>query len=191
MARRNPRCCPYGAPHAPPSPLRWGHGGGGGGRRAPPGAPFGVFFCPVFCRPPPPPPPPRRRRLKAGGVSATLHNPDTQQTATLAVGESRWGWELLLAGEGSAVVEHDFDEWAQISFLWTNESSPLPHPHSQSQGGRDSVPVRKPIGHVTAIAQPIYDFGTIDPQYASLLLLFLFLFLFFFLLFLFLFFVFS
>jgi len=46
----------------------------------------------------------------SGTASASIRNVVTAQTATLAVGETKWGWELLHAGAGAAVVEHDFEQ---------------------------------------------------------------------------------
>jgi hypothetical protein len=90
-----------------------------------------------------------------GGVSAVLRNPSTKETATLIVGGAlKWGWELLHVGAGaggSAVLEHDFDEWSELVFLFV--------------AGRSSVSVRKPVGRLSAISQPLYTMETIDAQF--------------------------
>ena len=92
--------------------------------------------------------------------SAVLRNPATKETATLAVGGAlTWGWELLHVGGGeenadggaSAVLEHDFDEWSEMIFLFV---------------GGSTVSVRKPVGRLSAISQPLYTMETtIDEQY--------------------------
>ena len=96
-------------------------------------------------------------------------------TATLQLGDTKWGWELLLAASsgtsgtsGAAVVEHKFGEWAELRFLDLDldrdlDRAQLPNPHSSSSSS--SVSIRKPVGFVDSIDQPIYDFSTVDPQY--------------------------
>ena len=80
--------------------------------------------------------------------TATLRDPATNETATLAVGETRWGWELSWASATTAVVEHDFERWAMLAFLTR---------------GCDPQLVRKPVGMPWAIRQPVYNFA--DPEY--------------------------
>ena len=91
--------------------------------------------------------------------SAVLHNPSTKESATLTVGGTpKWGWELLhVEGSGDSVVlEHDFAEWSELRYLWT----------AAAAKGRSSVSVRKPVGELAGISQPLYAMETtIDPQY--------------------------
>ena len=83
------------------------------------------------------------------------------ETATLQVGDIKWGWELLLVeSSGSAVVEHRFGEWAQLRFLDLDHE-----PRSIATATSSSVSIRKPVGFLDSIDQPIYDFSTVDPQY--------------------------
>ena len=87
------------------------------------------------------------------GSAAILRNPSTQKTATLTIGDEAWGWELLHIGDNSVVVEYDFAEWSQLQYLWT------------TQAHRGSVAVRKPVGRLNAILQPLYDMRKIDSDY--------------------------
>ena len=89
--------------------------------------------------------------------SAVIKNLATKETATLSVGDGpKWGWELLHAestdGQPSAVVEHDFDAWSELRFLWG--------------GGKDPVSMRKPVGRLDRIQQPLFDMvNTIDEDF--------------------------
>ena len=98
--------------------------------------------------------------------SVTLRNPATNETIVLAVGgaATAWGWELLQAGDRAAVLEHDFDAWCEMRFLWVSSSSN--GGSSSSSSSSSDVSVRKPVGRLPAIAQPLYDMArTIDPDY--------------------------
>jgi hypothetical protein len=87
-------------------------------------------------------------------ASAVLRNPSTQKTSSLTVGGVSWGWELLHVGDDSAVLEHDFDEWSELRYLWTAAAQ------------RTSISVRKPVGRLETISQPLYDMREqIDPDY--------------------------
>ena len=98
------------------------------------------------------------------------------------MGESKWGWELLHANDGAAVLGHDFDEWGEVRFLWTDDGASTAATAAitaiatttNEAGGnavkaaegaanaatsgvpwppRSALSVRKPVGRVAAIAQ--------------------------------------
>ena len=49
-------------------------------------------------------------------------------------------------------VEHDFDEWSELRFLWGS--------------GKDPVSMRKPVGRLDRIQQPLFDMvNTIDEDF--------------------------
>jgi hypothetical protein len=88
----------------------------------------------------------------SGGRSASLQNPQTNESQTLSVGATAWGWELssIMSDGTTAVLEHDFDNWAQIAFV------------SVKQGVLRTV--SKPVGRVDQIQQAMYAFD--DAEYA-------------------------
>jgi hypothetical protein len=87
----------------------------------------------------------------SGGRSASIQNPATNESQTLSVGATAWGWELSNVGsDGAAVLEHDSDSWAQIAFV------------SVKQGVLRTV--SKPVGRVNQIQQATYAFD--DAEYA-------------------------
>jgi hypothetical protein len=88
----------------------------------------------------------------SGGRSASLQNPQTNESQTLSVGATAWGWELssIMSDGTTAVLEHDFDNWAQIAFV------------SVKQGVLRTV--SKPVGRVNQIQQATYAFD--DAEYA-------------------------
>ena len=93
--------------------------------------------------------------VSTASSSAVLRNPTVNESATLVVeGTPKWGWELLHVGaDGSAVLEHDFGQWSEMVFIFVSAS-------------RRSVSVRKPVGRLADISQPLYTMETtIDPQY--------------------------
>lgn len=106
-------------------------------------------------------------------TKVTTGDSAANETATLQLGDTKWGWELLLAeSSGTAVVEHKFEEWAELRFLDLDQAlaqHPTLTPHSGGGGGgggsSSSVSIRKPVGFVDRIDQPIYDFSTVDLQY--------------------------
>ena len=100
--------------------------------------------------------------VSAAGGTATLRNLATNHVATVRVGDAQWGWEILLADSGSAVIEHDFDEWSELRFLWAVRPTPK---RQQTLGSGRNIAVRKPVGDVAAMSQPTYDFAAFDPQY--------------------------
>ena len=59
-------------------------------------------------------------KLQFGGEKSKM-TPDNYVPllAHCAPSPSAWGWELLrvLADGASVVIEHDFEEWAQLAFL--------------------------------------------------------------------------
>eukprot|EP01048_Picozoa_sp_COSAG05_P007636 COSAG05_NODE_543_length_8789_cov_7.804603_6_plen_900_part_01 len=91
------------------------------------------------------------RLLSVSGGSASLQNPETNETHSLTFGAMAWGWELSDVGiNGTAVLEHDFDGWAQIAFV------------SVKHGVIHTV--SKPVGRVNKIQQATYAFD--DAEYA-------------------------
>lgn len=101
------------------------------------------------------------------GHRAVLRHPGTAAEATVSIGQAAWGWVLrhvgdLPRGRGSAatggpaapavVVEHVFAEWGQLAFLVPGDAAP-------------AVLVRKPVGRLDGIAQPVYNFSAADPGY--------------------------
>ena len=105
----------------------------------------------------------------AQGTSATLHNPATNQTVTLVVGGAgtAWGWELSHVGVAPphAVVEYRFEQWAQLAYLDLDHSEQPWQQHAlreRPRAGKTTV-IRKPVGHLFGIKQPVYTFK--DPEY--------------------------
>ena len=75
-------------------------------------------------------------------------------TTTLTVGGAAdaGGWKLLHAGSNppSAVLQHDFDHWSKLVFL---------------ASGSNNLTIRKPVGRLEKIQQPLYDVRKTDPDY--------------------------
>eukprot|EP01043_Picozoa_sp_COSAG02_P016385 COSAG02_NODE_718_length_18064_cov_5.507932_14_plen_517_part_00 len=75
-------------------------------------------------------------------------------TAHLTVGgASLGGWELLhvqVRPAASVIMEHDFDHWSQLVYL--NSDGP-------------TMTVRKPVGRLEQIRQPLYDVRRTDPDW--------------------------
>lgn len=94
-------------------------------------------------------------------TSALLRLPSTNETATVSVGSVMWGWQLnsvqmLVVHDGAtvsgAVMEFRFDRWSSMVFLVANQSKPL-------------TMIRKPIGHISALKQPLYYLTNNDVDY--------------------------
>jgi len=97
----------------------------------------------------------------SGTTTAELRNTATGESATLRIGATQWGWELLdvsdvgeAADAGEAVVEHDFDEWSELRYL-----------ARAADGTTATASVRKPVGRVASISQPLYNFADFDKEY--------------------------
>lgn len=100
--------------------------------------------------------------VAATGTAVLRRSMTDNETATLAVGQAAWGWTLLSITANSpsrAVLEHRFDEWAVIAFLPGNDN------FTRSASRLPTV-IRKPVGRLDKIAQPVYDVRAADPDYS-------------------------
>eukprot|EP00040_Diaphanoeca_grandis_P012081 m.61610 g.61610 ORF g.61610 m.61610 type:complete len:1121 (+) comp23013_c0_seq1:137-3499(+) len=108
--------------------------------------------------------------------SAVLLFPQTgtPKPTKLTVGQTHLGWTLLSATPPStrrytttdreqtptqahAVLEYVFDEWAEIVYVFNTTSGSQVQP---------SIAIRKPIGRLDQIAQPVYNVQAIDTDYS-------------------------
>jgi hypothetical protein len=92
--------------------------------------------------------------VAADGQSAvfTVLGGGTRSTLTVGGAPMLGGWELLHADAAvpSVVLEHDFDHWAQLLFVSRGET-----PWS----------IRKPVGRLDQIRQPLYDVRQADSEW--------------------------
>ena len=88
----------------------------------------------------------------ASPPTAVLRNPQTGATASVAVGGAlQWGFAVLQISSTTVVLEYRFDQWAELAYI--SLSSP-------------AVTVRKPVGHLNKILQPVYNLQAIDPDFS-------------------------
>jgi hypothetical protein len=113
--------------------------------------------------------------------SAALRNPKTEETGVLEVGKGTlWGCELLHVGAEYIVLVHTFDQWAEMEFVYPearltpgtaqrnrmasgDKSSAVPRGTSPA---KEAVAIRKPVGRLTKLGQPLYSVLDTDPDYS-------------------------
>jgi hypothetical protein len=91
--------------------------------------------------------------------SVRLLDPKTKETAVLPVGAGLWGWELAHVGTEYAVVSQPFDEWAAMEFIYPTQARSL-------GAGKQTVSIRKPVGRLNKLSQPLYSVLDTDPDYS-------------------------
>eukprot|EP01051_Picozoa_sp_SAG22_P000864 SAG22_NODE_28_length_28728_cov_19.603619_7_plen_1070_part_00 len=90
--------------------------------------------------------------VAADGQSAVITVGGARSTLTVGGAPMLGGWELLHADAAvpSVVLEHDFDHWSQLLFV---------------SRGEKARSIRKPVGRLDRIRQPLYDVRAADPEW--------------------------
>ena len=114
--------------------------------------------------------------------TAKLQFPGGAGSRSLAVGQKVLGWTLLAVSTAGfwtsatdqerlapavaqAVLEHPFAEWAEMVYL-SAESSAAGTDTGTGTPPRAPISIRKPIGRLDQIAQPVYDVDAVDGDYS-------------------------